>query len=197
MMSIMSADNPWKTIASSIVYESPYLAVREDAVIQPGGSPGIYNVIEPKPGVLIVAETPQQELYLMKIYRYPLKDWRWEVPGGGIDEGDTPLVAAQKELREELGITAAEWIALGDMYPSNSGPMCDHNYVYLARGLTVAAASPESGEAISAPVALPRKTVLAMVRSGEITDGQTLGVLLHYLPWTENEAAAHPTKQRP
>lgn len=180
--------NPWKTISSRIAYQSPFLTVREDTVITPGGKPGVYSVVESKPGVLIVAETDNDEIYLIESFRYPLQAWRWELPGGGIDEGDTPLQAAQKELEEELGLTATKWTQLGDMYPSNNGPLNDHNLVFLAQDLRAAQKQHESGEAIRPPRAVPFKEVFRMVRNGELTDGQSLGVLLHYKLWRDEQA---------
>ncbi|HEU4966347.1 MAG TPA: NUDIX hydrolase [Candidatus Saccharimonadales bacterium] len=176
-------NNPWKTLSSRIAYQSPYLTVREDKVITPGGSEGIYSVIESKPGVLIIAQTENDEIYLIESFRYPLQAWRWELPGGGIERGDTPLEAAQKELEEELGLRADKWQQLGDIYPSNNGPFNDHNFVFLARGLHTIPNHHETGEAIRPPRAIPWKEVLNMVGRGELTDGQSLGVLLHYLVW--------------
>ena len=181
-------DNPWKTLSSRIAYQNPYITVREDKVITPGGSEGIYGVVESKPGVLIVAQTDNDEVYLIESFRYPLQSWRWEIPGGGIDDGDTPLQAAQKELAEELGLQADKWDQLGDMYPSNNGPLDDHNVVFVARDLHAVQKHHETGEAIRPPKAVPWREVLAMVQRGELTDGQSLGALLHYLLWREQQA---------
>lgn len=180
-------DNPWKTLSSRIAYQSPYLTVREDTVITPGGSEGLYSIVESKPGVLIVAQTNTDEIYLIESFRYPLQAWRWEIPGGGIDEGDSALEAAQKELAEELGLQADTWEQLGDMYPSNNGPLNDHNLVFLARGLHPVQKHHETGEAIRPPKAVPWQEVARMVQTGELTDGQSLGVLLHYFLWRQRQ----------
>lgn len=82
----------------------------------------MYSVVESKPGVFVVALTENKEIYLIESFRYPLQAWRWEVPGGGIEDGN-PLIAAKNELAEELGFEAATWTRLGDMYPSNNGPL--------------------------------------------------------------------------
>lgn len=179
----MSDQNPWKKVSSKIAYQSPWLTVREDKTINPGGKEGIYSVVESKPGVLVVAITRENEVYLIESFRYPLQAWRWEVPGGGIDEGDSPLQAAQKELEEELGFRAERWTQLGDMYPSNNGPLNDHNYVFVAQDLDPVDTQHETGEAIRPPKAFPIPRVFEMVRSGELTDGQSLGALLHLRLW--------------
>ncbi len=179
--------NPWKTLSSRTVYKNPWLTVREDAVITPGGSEGIYSVVESKPGVLIIAQTEADEIYLIESFRYPLQAWRLEIPTGGVEPGDTLLEAAQKELEEELGFKADSWELLGDTYPSNNGPLNDHNPVFLARKLQAVPTEHEAGEAIRPPRAIPYAEVLNMVRRGELTDGQTLSALLHYLLWRETQ----------
>lgn len=180
-----SSDNPWKTISSKEAYRSPWLTVREDKVLTPGGSEGIYSVVESKPGVLVVALNENNELYLIESFRYPLQSWRWEIPGGGIDEGATPLEAAQNELAEELGFTAKTWTPLGDMYPSNNGPLNDHNYIFVAQDLQATPQHHETGEAIRPPQAFPVEEVFKMVQDGTLTDGQSLGALLHVKLWLD------------
>jgi 8-oxo-dGTP pyrophosphatase MutT (NUDIX family) len=108
-------------------------------------------------------------------------------PWWGIDEGDTPLQAAQKELQEELGLLANTWTQLGDIYPSNNGPLNDHGFVFLARDLQSAQMHRETGEAIREPKTMPLEKVFAMVRRGELTDGQSLGALLYYGLWRDEQ----------
>lgn len=178
-------DNPWKKISSKVAYQSPWLTVREDTVITPGGKEGLYSVVESKPGVLVIALTNTHEMYLIESFRYPLQAWRWEIPGGGIDAGATPLEAAQNELAEELGLTATTWTQLGDMYPSNNGPLNDHNYVFVAQGLQKTAKHHETGEAIREPQVFSVQDVFEMVLGGTLTDGQSLGALLHLKLWLD------------
>lgn len=179
------SSNPWKTISSKIAYQNPWLTVREDQVITPGGSKGTYGVIESKPGVLVIALNEHNELYLIESFRYPLQAWRWEIPGGGIESGSTPLEAAKNELAEELGFTADNWTQLGDMYPSNNGPLNDHNHVFVAQKLHKVPKNHESGEAIRSPQAFSISRVYEMVQNGILTDGQSLGALLYFVLWRE------------
>jgi 8-oxo-dGTP pyrophosphatase MutT (NUDIX family) len=181
----IQSDNPWKKVSSRIAYQSPWLTVREDAVITPGGKDALYSVVESKPGVLVIALNDQNEMYLIESFRYPLQAWRWEIPGGGIDAGTTPLSAAQNELAEELGLKAQTWTQLGDMYPSNNGPLNDHNYVFVAQQLQETTKHHETGEAIREPQVFPIQDVFKMVTNGELTDGQSLGALLHLKLWLE------------
>ena len=179
------SNNPWKKVSSTVAYQSPWLTVREDLVINPGGKESRYSIVESKPGVLVIALNERNEIYLIESFRYPLQAWRWEIPGGGIDEGTTPLEAAQNELVEELGFIAGKWTQLGDMYPSNNGPLNDHNYVFVAEELKKTAARHETGEAIREPRVFPVQDVFKMVSKGELTDGQSLGALLYLKLWLD------------
>jgi 8-oxo-dGTP pyrophosphatase MutT (NUDIX family) len=181
-------DRPWKTLSSRTVYrDDPYLEVREDDVIRPDGSKGVYSVIESKSGVVVIAQTDQDELYLIQSYRYQLQEWRWELPGGGIDTEDAnPLDAAKRELEEEAGLWANTWEQLGDIYPSDNGAMADHNHIFLARNLRATPRHPDGGEAIRPPKLIPWQQVLDMARRGELTDGQSLAALLHYQLWRKS-----------
>jgi 8-oxo-dGTP pyrophosphatase MutT (NUDIX family) len=178
-------DKPWKTLSSQTVYrDDPFLDVRKDEVIRPDGSEGVYSVIESKSGVMVIAQTDQDELYLIQSYRYQLQDWRWELPGGGIDSEDaSPLDAAKRELEEEMGLWADTWEQLGDAYPSNNGAMADRNSIFLARDLRATPRHLDGGEAIRAPKLIPWQEVLDMVRRGELTDGESLAALFHYQLW--------------
>lgn len=172
-------------MSSKVAYHSPWLTVREDTIINPGGKEGLYSVIESKPGVLVIALNEHHKIYLIESFRYPIQAWRWEIPGGGIDKGVTPLEAAQNELAEELGFTAEKWTQLGDMYPSNNGPLNDHNYVFVAQDLQKTATRHETGEAIREPQAFLVQDVFKMVSNGSLTDGQSLGALLYFKLWLD------------
>lgn len=98
-----------------------------------------------------------------------------------------PLTTAKKELQEELGLTASEWEQIGGIYPSHNGPMSDQNTVFVARELNNTSTAHELGEAIRPPQAISYDKVFEMVRNGELTDGQTLGALLHHKLWRESQ----------
>ena len=181
--------NAWKKVSSKVVYHSPFMTVREDQVVTGNGKKGIYNLIDPRPGVFVIAETESGEIYLIESFRYPLQEWRWELPSGGIEKGDTPLEAAKKELQEELGLTATDWEQIGEIYPSHNGPMSDRNIIFVARNLSTTSTFHESGEAIRPPQAISYDKVFGMVRSGVLSDGQSLGALLHYTLWRESQAS--------
>ena len=169
--------NPWKTVSSRKIYENPWIRVREDQVIRPDGTPGIYGVVDSKIATGVLALTPQNEIYLVGQYRYPTQMYSWEIIEGGTDVGETPLQAAQRELREEAGLAAKEWQQLGDEVHTSNCFTSEVGVFFIARNLTEVGHAPEATEVLTLKKAT-FKDCLAMVDSGEIKDGMSImGVL--------------------
>lgn len=175
----MSAHAGWTTTGSRVVYENPWIRVREDDVVRPDGSPGVYGVVQVRhASVFVVALTDDDEVVLVTQRRYATGVDSVEVPAGGSD-GEDPLVAAQRELAEETGLTAREWTAVGRMDALN-GIADAREHVFLARGLTRVAADDGEGqreEGIDAVRTVPFVDVLRMVADGTIRDGETVAAL--------------------
>ena len=93
---------PWIIQSTTEKYRDPFLTVREDRVIRPDGSPGIYATASVKPGVAILPLAEDGTSYLVRQFRYALGAESVEAACGGIDEGESAAAAARRELREEL-----------------------------------------------------------------------------------------------
>lgn len=130
----MNNQNPWQTLSTKVVYQNPWMRVREDTVIRPDGTDGIYGVMESEDSVLIVALNDQDEVYLIHSFSYPASSWGWGLPGGGGDN-EEPEIAAKRELAEETGIRAKKWTSLGKLRVS-SGLTTEKTVVFLAQGLS-------------------------------------------------------------
>ena len=130
----------WTVSSSRIVYENPWIKVVEDQVVGPDGTPGVYGVVEVRnPAVFIVAVNDAGEVLLETVDRHTV-GVSLEVPAGGSD-GENLLVAAQRELYEETGYVAQRWQPIGIMNALN-GVCRAPEHVFLAQGLTTAAAGP-------------------------------------------------------
>ena len=173
----MSEKNPWQRWGSRVVYSNPWITVREDQVVSPGGKPGIYGVVETKIATGVVALTDSNEVFLVGQYRYPVEEYSWEIPEGGPEIGEDPLVAAQRELKEEAGVTAERWEPLGGEIHLSNCFTAERGFLYLARGLTVGESQPEHTEQLITRV-VPFAECLAMVDRGEIKDSLTIIAIL-------------------
>lgn len=165
----------WTTRSSRTVYENRWIEVREDEVTGPDGD-GIYGVVRmQQPAVFVVALDAQERVCLVQLERYTTGR-SLEVPAGGSD-GEDPLAAAQRELREETGVTAARWEHLGRMNALN-GIADAPEHVFLARDLEVVdATASQHEEGIEAVRWVPFADVVRLVADGEISDGETVAAL--------------------
>ena len=121
MFTESSFENPWTTISSEVKYENPWIKLKEDKVITPAGTEGIYGVVSFKNKAIgIVPVDENGNVYLVGQWRYPLEAYSWEIPEGGGPEGEKPLETAKRELKEETGLMASKWTLLGKLHTSNS-----------------------------------------------------------------------------
>lgn len=171
----------WVTRGSATKYANAWISVREDQVTGPGGD-GIYGVVTMRhPAVFVVAMDADDRVCLVTLDRYTT-GVSVEVPAGGSD-GEEPLLAAQRELLEETGFEASDWIDIGTMHALN-GIADATEHVFLARGVRRASSNDESTESqeeegIQAVAWVPFVEVLRMIAGGVITDGETIAAIAY------------------
>lgn len=171
--------NPWTTTGSRPVYSNPWIEVREDDVIHPDGTPGIYGVVHMRNkavGVLPVDD--EGHTYLVGQFRYTLNRYFWEIPEGGCPPGEEPADAARRELLEETGLEAQRLELMGIAHLSNS-VTDEEAFYFLATELVQGEAQPESSEQLQVR-RVPLQEALQMVLRGEITDAISVMALLRY-----------------
>lgn len=169
--------NPWKTLSSEKIYENPWISLTEHQVINPGGGNGIYGEVHFKNlAIGIIPLDEENNTWLVGQYRFPLKQYSWEIPEGGGLHNNDPLLSAQRELLEETGIKAEEWIEIQKIHLSNS--VSDElGIIYLARKLSFGKSCPEESEDLIVRK-LPFETTYQMVLNGEITDSLSVAAIL-------------------
>lgn len=171
--------NPWTTRSSRVVYDNPWITVREDQVIRPDGAEGIYGVITTRIATGVVAITDADEVVLVGQWRYPLERYSWELVEGGTDDGEDPATAAARELREEAGLVADHWEELGGPVHLSNCFSAEEARLYVARGLTEVGDDPDGTEEL-VRATVPVDEALALVDDGTITDAMTVIGLLRY-----------------
>ena len=134
-------------------------------------------------GAVVVAVDDDLEVCLLKQYRYAVDiPQLWELPAGCIDSDDVdPLATAQRELEEEAGLNAGEWIELGRVLPSPG--FCDEVlHLYLARRLHPVISSPQEDEIFEVHW-LPLNEAIGMAAQGEIIDAKSVIGLFRAQAW--------------
>lgn len=171
----MEKVGPWTKISSEVKYKSPWMEVIEDKVIHSDGKERIYSISSTLDSVTVLPVDSEGNVYLVRQFRYCLNGEYLEAPAGNIDEGEKPLDAAKRELKEELGISANEWISLGTMIPQET--LRKTSNLYLARDLQHGEPNPEESKWIKEEV-MPLKEAVEKVMRNEIVHWASVGVIL-------------------
>lgn len=123
-------------INGKVIYESKWIRLREDQVRFPDGSEGVYAYTERvDEGPMIIPVNEKGEMLVLREWRYPIQDWVYQFPAGGHEEGEDSLTTAKRELEEETGLCASEWVQIGTFY-CDPGSHRQKTQVFLARGLS-------------------------------------------------------------
>lgn len=111
-----------KKLNQKLMYQDKWLKFYQDEIEFSDGRKGTYAWANRKDGVGLVIVTKSKKILLHKEFRYVIKDYSWEIQGGGIDDGESLEEAALRELKEEVGVSVSqnELIRLGTFYPLHS-----------------------------------------------------------------------------
>ena len=167
---------PYEVVSSRNAYRNPWISVREDKVIRPGGKEGFFGVIEMKAGSSVLALTEQKEVYLVKEYKYGIERESTEVMSGALEAEETPLEAAKRELKEELGLEADTWVDLGMVDPFTT-VVHSPNYMFLALGVKEGDNSPDEGEVLEV-IKVPLSKAVDMAMRSDITHSASCVLIL-------------------
>ena len=165
-----------KTLSSETLYAGRVVSLTKDAVELPDGRRSTREIVHHNGGACIAAIDEAGEVTLVRQYRYAFSQELLELPAGKLERGEDPFSAAKRELEEETGLVAQEYIDLGPFYPT-VGYSTEVIYCYAAKGLSCGAEHPDSGEFLSV-CTYPLDTLLCMIEEGKIRDGKTVVSLL-------------------
>ena len=164
-------------ITSELVLEGGMLRVKRDQVRLPSGNQSQREFIMHPGAVLVIPLLDNGNLLLERQFRYPLNRVFIELPAGKIDPGEAILVTGQRELLEETGYTAQEWVYLGLQHPC-IGYSDEVIYMFIARGLLAGEAMQDEDEQLELFEA-SLDACLEMVATQQITDAKTILALMY------------------
>lgn len=168
-----------KVLSSKIVYRGKVFDVTSDKVQEPTGITAQRDVVRHSGSVVVLAvdeNDVEPRVLLERQYRYPARDYLWELPAGRIDPGEKPLAGAKRELLEETGYRARHWKLALSFYAS-PGFLDETMMLFLARDLTAGDAKPEDDECIECRF-FRLSEAIDMILSGEIHDGKAIAGVL-------------------
>lgn len=157
-------------------YEGIIVDVSVDMVKLPNDEISLREVVHHPGGVCVAAVDENEMVTMVRQFRYPLARHLLELPAGKLEKGEEPLPAAKRELSEETGLEAENWVDLGFIYTS-AGFSTERLYLYLATGLTQGQAHPDPNEFLDVEK-VPLSELLKMADNGLVHDAKTVAGIL-------------------
>ena len=173
-----------RSTSTSRIYDGRAVKLRVDRVILEDGQPATREVIEHRGAAAIVPLLPDNQVVLVRQYRYPIGLELLEIPAGTLEINEAPLQCAMRELTEETGFACKELTKILECYiaPCYS---TEKIHFYLAKELTKSSAfHPDEDERIKVEI-IPLPAVLERIRKGEICDAKTICAIFRTLDYVQ------------
>jgi len=171
---------PWKVLESTHLHPR----LRIDKCEMPNGNSLDAFIFEFGSWANVFAITKNNEVVLIRQYRHGVREVLWEIPGGAVDEGEDPMEGVKRELLEETGYTAPEFIQIGELYPN---PAIQGNSMYYFLALNaekVGGQSLDWGEEIEVKL-IPLDELIEMARQGKLMHALQVAGLFHVLDYLD------------
>lgn len=166
-----------KQLKAEYIYKGKIINLRRDEALLPNGATALREVVEHPGGVCVAALTEKDEVIMVRQFRYPYSECILEIPAGKRDRADEdPLECGKRELREETGALAENYVFLGTLYPT-PGYCGEIIWMYGATGLTFGETDPDEDEFVETEK-IPLEKAVEMILSGEIKDAKTQAAIL-------------------
>ena len=165
-----------KTLHSETKFEGRIITVKLDDVELENGTAAKREIVCHNGGVCVAALTAQNEILLVRQFRYPYKEVLLELPAGKLEKGEDPFEAAKREQLEETGTTGDKYVSLGDLYPT-PGYCGEIIRIWACRVDQNVEQNLDEDEFLEVE-RIPLKKAVEMVLNNEIPDSKTqVGIL--------------------
>ena len=164
------------TLSSEEIFNGRVIRVTYDKVLLENGNTSTREVVHHHGGACILPVDENQNITLVRQYRYALGEEMWELPAGKPEQDESPCEAAKRELAEECGLTSDHFVDLGVVYPT-VGYDSEKIYLWAATGLHNVSQHLDEDEFLDV-VKMPLDEALRLVLDGTIKDSKTqIGIL--------------------
>lgn len=161
---------------SKIIHQWKSIALVEEEVLLPNGHSVTHTTISHPGAAVILPLTAQGEIVMIRQFRPSLKKWLLELPAGTIELNEAPMLCAQRELEEETGFSAEQFIELGQVTPLAG--FCDEiQYLFVAKNLSKTARYCCDEDEVIEVLQLTVPELEHKIITGEITDTKTIACL--------------------
>jgi 8-oxo-dGTP pyrophosphatase MutT (NUDIX family) len=176
----------WKTLSTRVAYENPFMLVHEDQAINPAGKQTVYGYVESKSdSVYVIPIDEEGSTYIIRQYRYPIKQEVWEFVAGRADN-QQPENAAKRELLEETGLEADDITTVGDIYIAD-GITSFKSTICIARNLTKVTDRLGESDGILEVMRVSMDEVIKKILAGEIQCGPSIAAFFMVKAYLEGE----------
>lgn len=171
---------PWEVVSCRRDRSYRVFSLRTDRARSPRtGEEHDFFILESSPWVNVIPLTRQNDVVLVRQYRHGIQGVTLEIPGGLVEEGDNPMTAAARELREETGYSAEEIISLGAVHP-NPAIQSNRCYTFLAKGVYRAGSQQQDDREDIQVLVRPLSEIPRLIRNGDITHSLVLAAFYRY-----------------
>lgn len=157
------------------IYDGRILFMHRDDVLLCNGKTADRECVDHPGGVAVIGITEEDEILLVRQFRYPYKETIFEIPAGKVEKGEDPFETGKREFLEECGATADEYFSLGEIYPS-PGYTNEIIRLFGARGLHFSRQQLDEDEFLEVHK-MKLSTVTDKIMSGEIKDAKTVAAV--------------------